>query len=78
MNARLRLMVLATAIVNRNQRDAEIGDQPNDVLMFKRSGFSIAMGNAFDEVKSQAAATTGSYNDKDFAQAVECFILRFV
>jgi hypothetical protein len=24
---------------------ATIGDQPNDVLMFKRSGFSIAMGN---------------------------------
>ena len=27
---------------------ATIGDQPNDVLMFKRSGFSIAMGNASD------------------------------
>src|SRR5262249_18253163 len=33
---------------------ATIGDQPNDVLMFKRSGFSIAMGNASDEVKQQA------------------------
>src|SRR5262249_45787235 len=29
---------------------ATIGDQPNDVLMFKRSGLSIAMGNASDEV----------------------------
>jgi len=37
---------------------ATIGDQPNDVLMFKRSGFSIAMGNASDEVKAQAAAVT--------------------
>ena len=27
---------------------ATIGDQPNDVLMFKRSGLSIAMGNASD------------------------------
>ena len=34
---------------------ATIGDQPNDVLMFKRSGFSIAMGNASDEVKAQAS-----------------------
>ena len=33
---------------------ATIGDQPNDVLMFKRSGFSIAMGNASDQVKAQA------------------------
>src|SRR6516165_4156864 len=41
---------------------ATIGDQLNDVLMFKRSGFSIAMGNASDEVKIQANATTFSYN----------------
>ena len=52
---------------------ATIGDQPNDVLMFKRSGFSIAMGNASDEVKLQADATTSSYNDKGFARAMERF-----
>jgi hypothetical protein len=54
---------------------ATIGDQPNDVLMFKRSGFSIAMGNASDEVKAQAAAVTDSYNDEGFAKAMEAFIL---
>lgn len=54
---------------------ATIGDQPNDVLMFKRSGFSIAMGNASDEVKMQADVTTGSYNDEGFARAMERFIL---
>src|SRR6516164_4384819 len=32
----------------RAEEIATIGDQPNDVLMFKRSGFSIAMGNAPD------------------------------
>ena len=31
---------------------ATIGDMPNDVLMFRKSGFSIAMGNASDEVKA--------------------------
>jgi Cof subfamily protein (haloacid dehalogenase superfamily) len=55
---------------------ATIGDQPNDVLMFKRSGFSIAMGNASDAVKSEASATTDSYNDEGFAKAMERFILR--
>jgi hydroxymethylpyrimidine pyrophosphatase-like HAD family hydrolase len=45
------------------------------VLMFKRSGFSIAMGNASDEVKAQAAAVTASYNDEGFAKAMETFIL---
>jgi len=54
---------------------ATIGDQPNDVLMFKRSGFSIAMGNASDQVKSQADATTDSQNDEGFAKAMERFIL---
>jgi Cof subfamily protein (haloacid dehalogenase superfamily) len=54
---------------------ATIGDQPNDVLMFKRSGLSIAMGNASDDVKKQASVTTDSYNDEGFAKAMERFIL---
>ena len=54
---------------------ATIGDQPTDVPMFKRSGFSIAMGNASDQVKAQASAATDSYNDEGFAKAMERFIL---
>jgi Cof subfamily protein (haloacid dehalogenase superfamily) len=54
---------------------ATIGDMPNDVLMFRRSGFSIAMGNASDEVKTQASAVTDSYNDEGFAKAVERYLL---
>jgi hypothetical protein len=54
---------------------ATIGDQPNGVLMFNRAGFSIAMGNASDEVKAQATATTASYNDEGFAKAMERYVL---
>jgi Cof subfamily protein (haloacid dehalogenase superfamily) len=54
---------------------ATLGDQPNDVLLFRRSGFSIAMGNASDQVKAQASATTDSYNDEGFAKAIERYIL---
>jgi Cof subfamily protein (haloacid dehalogenase superfamily) len=54
---------------------ATIGDQPNDVLMFERSGVSIAMGNASAEVKACADAVTDSYNDEGFAKAMEHFIL---
>jgi len=57
------------------QNVATIGDMPNDVLMFRRSGFSIAMGNASDEVKAQASAVTDSYNDEGFAKAVERYLL---
>jgi Cof subfamily protein (haloacid dehalogenase superfamily) len=54
---------------------ATIGDMPTDVPMFKRSGFSIAMGNASEEVKGQASVATDSYNDEGFAKAMERFIL---
>ena len=47
-------------------RIATLGDQPNDVLMFKPSGFSIVMGNAPDEVKRQASAVTDSYEDEAY------------
>ena len=43
--------------------------------MFIKSGFSIAMGNASDEVKRRASATTASYNDEGFAKAVERYLL---
>jgi Cof subfamily protein (haloacid dehalogenase superfamily) len=55
---------------------ATIGDMPNDVLMFRKSGFSIAMGNSSDEVKAQASAVTGSNENEGFAKAVGKFILR--
>lgn len=54
---------------------ATIGDMPNDVLMFKKSGFSIAMGNSSDDVKAQASAVTDSNEDEGFAKAVKKFIL---
>ncbi len=43
--------------------------------MFKRSGLSIAMGNASEEVQRQATYVTTSYEDEGFANAVEHFIL---
>ena len=51
------------------------GDMPNDVNMFVKSGFSVAMGNSSDEVKAKASATTDSNEDDGFAKAVERFIL---
>jgi Cof subfamily protein (haloacid dehalogenase superfamily) len=52
-----------------------LGDQPNDVRMFERSGFSIAMGDASEQVKAQASVTTDSYNDEGFAKAIERSVL---
>jgi Cof subfamily protein (haloacid dehalogenase superfamily) len=52
-----------------------IGDGPNDVLMFRKSGCSIAMGNAAPEVKSEATVVTDSCDDEGFAKAVERYLL---
>jgi hypothetical protein len=46
----------------------------NDVLMFKRSGLSIAMGNASEEVQRQAMCVTTSSADEGFANAVDKYI----
>jgi Cof subfamily protein (haloacid dehalogenase superfamily) len=54
---------------------ATIGDMPNDVLMFRKSGLSIAMGNASPQVQAQADLVTDSYSDEGFAKAMEGFIL---
>jgi Cof subfamily protein (haloacid dehalogenase superfamily) len=54
---------------------ATIGDMPSDVQMFRKSGFSIAMGNASSEVKENAHFVTDSYDDEGFAKAIERFVL---
>lgn len=54
---------------------AVIGDGGNDVAMFKRSGLSIAMGNASPEVKRAADFVTGSNSEDGFADAIDRFIL---
>ena len=54
---------------------ATIGDMPNDVSMFKRSGLSIAMGQSSDAVKQAATEVTAGYDDEGFAKAVERLIL---
>jgi Cof subfamily protein (haloacid dehalogenase superfamily) len=55
---------------------ATIGDMPNDVLMFARSGLSIAMGQSGREVHRAARRVTASNDDDGFAEAVDRFVLK--
>jgi Cof subfamily protein (haloacid dehalogenase superfamily) len=57
------------------EKIATIGDMPNDVLMFARSGLSIAMGNASPDVQRAARRVTTSNAEEGFANAVERFVL---
>jgi len=54
---------------------ATIGDMPNDISMFEKSGVSIAMGQAAEEVRSAATYTTSSSEEEGFAKAVEDYVL---
>ena len=66
---------LASTLSIDSSEIATVGDMSNDVLMFARSGLSIAMGNANDEVKSSATHVTKSNEDEGFAHAIENFIV---
>jgi Cof subfamily protein (haloacid dehalogenase superfamily) len=57
------------------ERIAVIGDGWNDMLMFRRAGLSIAMGNAAPEVQAAARLVTGTNEADGFASAVERFLL---
>jgi len=54
---------------------ATIGDMPNDVLMFEKSGVSIAMGNASREVQASATYVTSTNEAEGFARAIEEVVL---
>ena len=48
---------------------------PNDVLMFEKSGMSIAMGNASEFVKGKANFVTYSNEEDGFDYAIERFCI---
>jgi Cof subfamily protein (haloacid dehalogenase superfamily) len=50
---------------------ATLGDMPNDVPMFEKSGMSIAMGQSSPEVQAKANFVTAGYEDEGFAKALE-------
>lgn len=54
---------------------AVLGDGGNDVAMFKRAGFSVAMGQGEQVVREQADAVTASNAEDGVAQAIHQLIL---
>jgi hypothetical protein len=69
------VMMLSKLLKIPAEQIATIGDMPNDVLMFRESGVSIAMGNASAEVQSSAHFVTTSNEEEGFANAMDRFIL---
>lgn len=57
------------------ERFAAIGDGLNDILMFERAGFSIAMGQADEAVRRAANVVAASNGEEGFARAMEDYVL---
>lgn len=55
---------------------ATIGDMPTDVFMFRKSGVSIAMGNAGPEVQKWAMYVTKTNDENGFAWAIRNYLLK--
>lgn len=54
---------------------AVIGDQSNDIPMFKVAAYKIAMGNGIEELKRMADFVTEDNEHDGFAAAIDRFIL---
>jgi Cof subfamily protein (haloacid dehalogenase superfamily) len=55
---------------------ATIGDMQNDLAMFAKSGLSIAMGNATDDVRRRATNVTTTNENEGFAGAIDLILKR--
>ena len=54
---------------------AVIGDQANDVAMFRRAGLAIAMGQASAAVQAEAHCVAASNEDEGVANAIRRFVV---
>ena len=52
------------------------GDSYNDLEMLEFAGCSVAVANAYPEVRSKAKYITASNNEDGVAQALEKLVLR--
>jgi len=52
-----------------------IGDNENDIEMFKYAGYSVAMANAGDDIKAHADYVTKNNDDDGVAEAIEKLVL---
>lgn len=69
------IKALAEAYGFSLQETMVLGDHLNDLPMFEKAGFSVAMENAVDEIKKIADAISAGYEEDGVAQAIRRYIL---
>lgn len=68
---------LASMIGLELQNTMAIGDNYNDVSMFEKVGYSVAMGNANDDIKGRCTSVTLANNENGVAHAIYKFMETF-
>ncbi len=58
------------------EETVSIGDMPNDLPMFKRSGFKICMGNGDQKLKDASDLVVKNIDEDGVADAIENYILK--
>jgi Cof subfamily protein (haloacid dehalogenase superfamily) len=72
------VIALAQAFGVDPSQVAVIGDQRNDMPMFREAGLSIAMGQGPQEVREAATHVTASNDEDGVAQAIDTILLPIV
>jgi Cof subfamily protein (haloacid dehalogenase superfamily) len=72
------VLALARAFGVSVEQVAVIGDQRNDMPMFREAGLSIAMGQGPEEVLAAATHVTASNDEDGVAQAIDTILLPIV
>jgi Cof subfamily protein (haloacid dehalogenase superfamily) len=68
------IVLLAERLAVPQSEILVLGDMDNDLEMFRKAGFRVAMGNASEAVKRAADAVTRSNEEDGFAAAIERFV----
>ncbi len=68
------LEVICEAYGYETSQAMAIGDYFNDLGMLKVAGYSVAMGNAPDEIKRHAHAVTATNDEDGLAKAIEAIL----
>lgn len=76
VNKGLGVQKLAESLNLQPEEVCALGDYDNDIAMLDYAGFSVAMGNAPQNVKAHAFYVTGTNDENGLAQVLEKYILR--
>lgn len=76
VNKGVGVSVVARQLGLKREEIICVGDAGNDLDMIRYAGLGVAMGNAFDEIKSAADYVTHSNEEDGVAHVIEKFMLK--